>query len=699
MGETRSRDEDSCGKKRLRASRGAGDRVVLVEKGLAVNPQAVTSDGLADRVEARRADILRRWEARVRVLLGASPPPQHVGLPRLMDALLAALRDPDAFEAVEAFTREQGRSRSRAGADAAVLVREYGLLRDVVLDVLEEEHRVVDVAAFRVLSRAIDTSLAHAVARTLDNELPEPGLARGDLARRIEEAKVAADELLETRRAQRERDEAREQLTRVLTHLPIVLWAMDTRGVMTLFEGEGVRSVGMDPHSLLGCSIFDIFQGREDVREASLRALAGESFTAELKLFDVWFEVRFSPVRGLNGNVTSVSGLSVDITDRRRAEEELRASETRYRLATQATRDVIWDWDPVSGIMRWSELAPRVFRIADGGSVPANLDWWTSRIHPDERERISQGFRAVLDGGGEDWNAEYRFLRGDGTWAVIEDRGRLVRDARGQPVRMVGALQDITERRAAEEEAKRRAGFEQLLIGIVGHDLRNPISAITMAAGTLERQDQLDERGRKAVARIRSSAARASRMLRDVLDFTQARLGGGIRMEPRPVDLHDLVRQVMDEVQLAHPTRRLHVECLGDGHGVWDADRLAQVITNLVNNALSYGYPQCPVFVRTRGEAQSVVLSVHNQGPPIPSELMPHLFEPLKRAGGAQGPSQGHGLGLGLFIVKHVVDAHGGSVRVRSTEREGTSFRVALPRRLDSGLPAGPWLAPDCEPG
>jgi signal transduction histidine kinase len=274
---------------------------------------------------------------------------------------------------------------------------------------------------------------------------------------------------------------------------------------------------------------------------------------------------------------------------------------------------------------------------------------------------------------------EYRFQRADGSYIIVSDRGYVVRDAQGQAVRMVGALQDITERKVAEQEARRRAEFEQHLIGIVSHDLRNPLNAISMAAGLVLKQDTLGETQRRAVRRIVSSAERANRMLRDLLDFTQARLGGSIPVEPRPLNLHELTRQVVDEVQVTHPARTLVLEQSGDGQGAWDADRLAQLITNLVNNALTYSAEHCAVRVRTRGRRDTVALAVHNTGTPIPPELLPRLFLPFKR-GEATDARGSHSIGLGLFIVKHIVDAHGGSISVHSTAANGTTFTVRLPR-------------------
>jgi len=667
-----------------------------------------------------------------------------------------------------------GVERYRGGADIGAVVREYGQLRDVVLEVLEEVGWSPDFDGLRVLNRAIDASIAATVAhhaqehertlRATESKLHDildhapaaiyakdlggrylfvnrsfernTGLRSADVVGRTDQelfpAEVAcvfaandqrvlqtgqplesdehvpssdgphiyqslkfplpgedgrssavcgiSTDVTESRRVQRERDEARERLRRVITQLPVVLWATDAMGFITLFEGKGLKAMGVEPGTMIGLHTSEAYADRPDLLDAARRARAGETFNMEMELGGSWFMAYISPEVGPDGRVTSVSGVSLDITERRRAEEVLRQSETRYRLATLATRDVIYDWDLATGAIEWSELAAQQFRL-EPGAGPRDIDWWTRHIHPEDRERVARDVQAVIDQGQDHWRDEYRFHRGDGTWAVIEDRGRVVRDEQGRARRMVGAMHDVTERRAAEAEARRRAEFEQLLIGIVGHDLRNPISAITMASTTLLRREDLDERQRKVLGRILSSAERATRMLRDVLDFTQARLGGGIPMQPRPLDLHELTRQVVDEVRLAHPERRLDLNCLGDGAGSWDPDRLAQVITNLVINAIGYSPEPCPVLVRTHGTRGAVSLSVHNMGDPIPADLVPRLFEPMKRAERLE-PRDGRGLGLGLFIVKHIVDAHGGRLRVRSSARDGTLVTVRLPRCL-----------------
>lgn len=237
----------------------------------------------------------------------------------------------------------------------------------------------------------------------------------------------------------------------------------------------------------------------------------------------------------------------------------------------------------------------------------------------------------------------------------------------------------ITEERRAHEELRRRSEFEQQLVGIVSHDLRNPLAAISMSVGLLEKKGELSDGQRRTLRRMGQASERAARMIRDLLDFTKARLGGGIALHRRPTDLGEVVTQVLDEVQVAHPGRHVEVDVSPGVRGEWDPDRIAQVLTNLLSNALTYSPGHAPVKVRAFAEGGQVLLSVYNGGAPIPRELLSRLFEPLTRGTLQEGPSS-RSIGLGLYIVRDIVRGHGGGVEVVSSEEHGTTFTVHLPR-------------------
>lgn len=248
---------------------------------------------------------------------------------------------------------------------------------------------------------------------------------------------------------------------------------------------------------------------------------------------------------------------------------------------------------------------------------------------------------------------------------------------------LLSALADQAAVALEKTRLDETAEFRERLIGIVSHDLRNPISAILLGASSLLRREGLDEKATRTALRIQTSAERASRMIRDLLDYTQARLGGGIHVERGPMDLHAVVRQVVEELEIAHPERTLEVRHEGNAQGEWDVDRLAQVVSNLLSNALHYSPEGTPVSVRTQGGAQEVTLAIHNEGPPIPIAQQANIFQPMQRAS-SDTNSANRSVGLGLYIVKHLVQAHGGSIQVESAETKGTTFTVRLPRRAPS---------------
>ncbi|MCP3141810.1 PAS domain-containing sensor histidine kinase [Pyxidicoccus xibeiensis] len=244
----------------------------------------------------------------------------------------------------------------------------------------------------------------------------------------------------------------------------------------------------------------------------------------------------------------------------------------------------------------------------------------------------------------------------------------------------VKVTRDITERKRIEQQLRERAEFEQQLIGIVSHDLRTPISAVLMASALLLRSKDLGTRHAVTVGRILTSAERAHRLIGSLLDFTQARLGGGLPIQYSAFDMHRFVALLIEELELARPGSRLRFEASGEGSGEWDSDRVAQLITNLVNNALSHGAEGGLVTVRVVGGAEAVMLSVHNRGAPISPQAMSTLFEPMQRDEGAPRTSRSGSIGLGMFIVKHIVQAHGGTLDVESTQAGGTTVTVRLPR-------------------
>jgi sigma-B regulation protein RsbU (phosphoserine phosphatase) len=366
--------------------------------------------------------------------------------------------------------------------------------------------------------------------------------------------------------------------------------------------------------------------------------------------------------------------------ERRRAETMLRERERTLStlmanlpgMAFRSTVHAPWPLEFASeGCFALTGYPPEAFYA--GGEVS-----WASIIHPDDLESVHRAAESAF-AAGQQLTMTYRIRTKDSGFKWVWDRSLAQFREDGGIAFIEGFVTDITQQRAAEEELRQHGEFEKQLIGIVSHDLRNPLNAITLSAAALLRREGLDEKNTSSVRRILTSADRASRMIRDLLDFTQVRLGGGIPVERKFIDLHEQVSSVVEEFQHTHSERELQLTLEGDTRGEWDPDRIAQAVSNLISNALKYSPKGTPVGVTTRGETDVVIVDVRNQGELIAQDRLADLFKPLSR-GVTRTDMQTRSIGLGLYIVDSIVRAHGGTIEVRSTLEQGTIFTMRLPR-------------------
>jgi PAS domain S-box-containing protein len=390
-------------------------------------------------------------------------------------------------------------------------------------------------------------------------------------------------------------------------------------------------------------------------------------------------------LRDASGNVAQLAGTFLDITQRRAAELE------RQRLladieAERARLAAVLDQLPAGVILAEAPsgrlvLANRHVEAITGMPFMQAEHVGQYSIYPGyqkdgrpyapEQWPLARSLRS-----GEVVQGEEIELRDGSNRRSLLFSSAPIRDRLGQIIAAVVTFVDVTTLRRAEAAARTAAEFGERLIGIVSHDLRNPLNAIFLSVNPLLHSETLSPRDQRAAARIAKSAERMKRMIADLLDFTRGRLGGGIPIHRVPGELRTVVRQGVEELEAAWPERSVSLLLEpGRYEGAWDADRLVQVVTNLGSNALQYSPPDSPVTFRLTEEGEQVLLEVHNTGEPIPTEALPHLFDPFRRAS-----SGGEGLGLGLYIVEQVVRGHGGRIEVSSTAEAGTTFRVRLPR-------------------
>jgi signal transduction histidine kinase len=286
-------------------------------------------------------------------------------------------------------------------------------------------------------------------------------------------------------------------------------------------------------------------------------------------------------------------------------------------------------------------------------------------LHADDRIRHGFTFRAVL--------AEFRALRA-AVLRLYERSGESdLTDVRRFNEAIDEAMTESMDRFAVQTDL-----FRDQFIGVLSHDLRTPLGAVTAGAALLAVPEDNPERRGRVVTRIMNSAQRMERMIGDLLDLTRTRLGGSLPLTRRPSDLQQVCEEAVIEIRAARPDAVLRLKANGDLRGEWDADRLEQAVSNLVANAIQYG-DGTPITLTGQDQGNSVTLTVHNGGPPIPAEVLAHVFEPLAR-GRADGAA--HSIGLGLFIARAIVSAHGGHINVTSSKDTGTTFTIALPKTV-----------------
>jgi phosphoserine phosphatase RsbU/P len=309
--------------------------------------------------------------------------------------------------------------------------------------------------------------------------------------------------------------------------------------------------------------------------------------------------------------------------------------------------------------------------------------------HPDDLpavaplfERASRTERAFA--------MEKRYVRSDGLDVWVNANVAVLSDQRGQNRGVVMVVEDISDRRRVERERERLMSdlertvkVSEMFVGVLGHDLRNPLMTITMGATLLFREcaDGDSERAR-IVTRIARSSDRMGRMIDQLLDFTRIRMGKGVPLATRETDLGEVVRQATEEITLGSEGEDVRFEIVGETGGRWDRDRLLQLASNLIANAVGHRDGATPVTIRVDGgHPRMVKLEVANSGV-IPASILPAIFDPL-RSTKITKRDRASGLGLGLFITKQIAHAHGGSIRVDSDPAGGTTrFVVELPREI-----------------
>ena len=415
-----------------------------------------------------------------------------------------------------------------------------------------------------------------------------------------------------------------------------------------------------------------------------------------LGTFGIYYRRPLRPTPRNLADLKNAAYLAAVAVERTRAEDDLRASEQRYRLASQAISDVIWEWDAVAGTLHWSDCAETVFGYTQDqiGEPPT---WWDERLHPDDSARVQGGLNAVIDGGSQFWSDEYRFRRADGSYADILDRAYVVRDASGGVLRMIGAMQDITERKRAEAEiyrlnqdlerrvAERTVQLEALNKELeafsysVSHDLRAPLRHIDGFARLLAEREggRLDETSRRYLQIVGDSARRMGQLIDDLLSFSRM---GRAEMQSQPLDLNQLVASVRSDLAPLCEGRRVVWE-IGQLPGVrGDRALIRVVLVNLLSNAVKYTAPREEAHIAVvAGDAgvDECVVTIRDNGVGFDMQYAHKLFGVFQRL---HRDDEFEGTGIGLATVRRIISRHGGRVWAEGQPDAGAAFHFTLKR-------------------
>ncbi|RAK69546.1 sensor histidine kinase [Hymenobacter edaphi] len=394
-------------------------------------------------------------------------------------------------------------------------------------------------------------------------------------------------------------------------------------------------------------------------------------------------EVSVKPVFDARGQCSQLVGVVHDLTEQQQAEHALRDSNERFRYALKATTDALYDWDVAADTLFWGEGFEELFgyHLAQN---PTPFHQWSGHVHPEDAPRTVDDLRhTALHTARTRWQQEYRFQRADGSWAAVFDRGYLLRDAAGQAVRMIGAMQDISERKEAERRQQQLAQelFQhnadlQQFTYVVSHNLRAPLANATGFAGLLSRlQPGAPEFG-QAIEHLHTSLRRVDEVLRDLNTILSVR-GQALLAEPEPVALTDVLGEVTDLLveDLANCGGEIHNELPAGLRVLGRRAYFHSIFYNLLANAIKYRAPQRALRVIISAEPPAedfVTLRVADNGAGFDAgRTGTDAFQLYQRFNKAVP-----GRGIGLFLVKAHTESMGGRVTVVSQVGQGTTFTL-----------------------
>jgi PAS domain S-box-containing protein len=478
-------------------------------------------------------------------------------------------------------------------------------------------------------------------------------------------------------------------------------------GICIVAEGERIGFVnqsladmlGYTVDEMLGHSIFEFIfeEDLEIAKERMEQRKAGDTAPRDFRFrrkdgSEVWASVTTNILYEEDGGFLGLLGMLTDITERRRAEETIRESEERLRLAIDAGQVGTWDWDILNNHVTWSDRTYQ-FHGVEPGQFGGRVEDFAEMVHPEDRERVRAAIYFAIEDR-QPYSTEMRVVRPDGEVVWIATNGQVIYDSQGRAVRMLGATVDITERKRAEaervellrreREARKAAEtanhMKDEFLATLSHELRTPLNAIIGWSDMLRSRKVEPSLIGQALEVINRNAKFQARLVEDLLDVSRI-ITGKLQLEVRQVELLSTVNAAIDVVRPAAEAKgiRLEMEYESPAYEViGDTTRLQQVVWNLLSNAIKFTPRGGKVDVKVQRVDSMVEIVVSDTGQGIKPEFLPYIFDRFSQADNSRTRSHS-GLGLGLAIVRYLVELHGGEVEAHSAgEGQGASFTVRL---------------------
>ncbi|HSF53468.1 MAG TPA: PAS domain-containing protein [Algoriphagus sp.] len=478
--------------------------------------------------------------------------------------------------------------------------------------------------------------------------------------------------------------EAFETRNELLESIGDSFYALDKNYLVTYWNNVVEKLTGVKREDIIGKNIWDFVEITNDQFKMAYRKAFQENKAQYFETYDpwvkAWLEVMIYPANG------GLSAIVKDITDRKNTENLLAESNERFTILSDATNDAIWDWNIETDEHFWGDGFSKLFGI-DTELEGQSPEFWRKRVHPDDFKTVQSILNQLLHQRDENYfESEYRFKRQDGTYAYVVDKASVIRNKDGNPIRIVGAMMDITHRKMYEESLKKlneelansnreleisNKELEQFAY-VASHDLQEPLRMISSFLGLIEKKyrNQLDEKGLEYIHFAVDGAKRMREIILDLLEFSKV---GNYSEAKKPVNTNELIQEVLllNKKLIQETDATISVEPLPDIFG--HSSSIIQLFQNLISNGLKYQQngekPQ--IWITGKEHANEWEFSVRDNGIGIDPEFREKIFVIFQRL---HQKDQFSGSGIGLAICKKIVEFHGGKIWVESSLGQGSTF-------------------------